>query len=110
MFCLLQAGGLLLVVPEHRLSLQLKWQELWLKGDAASRAVCAELEALAAMPFLDLLDESDELLHHRCRHTPAACIDAPHSTHLLPTPLLPLPLQVQAGVRLRQQAANAGTP
>ena len=101
MLCLLQVGGLLLVVPEHRLSLHLKQQELWLKGDAASRAVCAELEALAAMPYLDLLDESDELLHHRCgaclpagmlacahRSFPSQLpvgINAPHNMHRLPT-------------------------
>lgn len=60
-----QVGGLLLVVPEHRLSLQLKWHELQMRGGAASLAVCAELQALANMPYLDLLDESDEILHHR---------------------------------------------
>lgn len=53
------------MVPEHRLSLQLKWHELHMRGDAASLAVCDELQALAAMPYLDMLDESDELLHHR---------------------------------------------
>lgn len=62
-FC--QVGGLLLVVPEHRLSLELKWHELRLRGDAASLEVCEELQALVAMPYLDMLDESDELLHHR---------------------------------------------
>eukprot|EP00878_Enallax_costatus_P005957 GHUV01006249.1.p1 GENE.GHUV01006249.1~~GHUV01006249.1.p1 ORF type:complete len:2036 (+),score=737.34 GHUV01006249.1:1069-7176(+) len=60
-----KVGGLLLVVPEHRLSLQLKWHELRMKGDAASLAVCEELQALANMPYCDMLDESDEILHHR---------------------------------------------
>jgi hypothetical protein len=62
---LLQVGGLLLVVPEHRMSLELKWYELRMKGDPQALAVCKELQALAAVPYLDVLDESDELLHHR---------------------------------------------
>jgi hypothetical protein len=57
-----QVGGLLLVSPNDRLSLQLKWHELRGKGD---QGVCAALDELAALPFQDLLDESDELLHHR---------------------------------------------
>jgi hypothetical protein len=61
----LQVGGLLLMAPEHRLSLQLKGQELWLRDGEQDRAVWAELQGLASLPFLDLLDESDELLHHR---------------------------------------------
>ncbi|PNH12759.1 hypothetical protein TSOC_000243 [Tetrabaena socialis] len=59
-----QEGGLLLAAPEHRLSLQLKWHELRAEGGAAAQ-VCAVLEAVARLPYLDLLDESDELLHHR---------------------------------------------
>jgi hypothetical protein len=62
---LLQVGGLLLVVPEHRMSLELKWYELCMKGDPQALAACQELQALAAVPYLDVLDESDELLHHR---------------------------------------------
>ena len=58
-------GGLLLVAPEHRLSLQLKAQELWLRDAGHDRAVWAELQRLAGLPYQDLLDESDELLHHR---------------------------------------------
>jgi hypothetical protein len=61
----LQVGGLLLVVPEHRMSLELKWYELRMKGEPQDLVVCQELEALAAVPYLDVLDESDELLHHR---------------------------------------------
>ena len=55
-------GGLLLVAPEHRLSLLLKRQELWQAGEDG---LCASLDAAAALPYLDLLDESDEVLHHR---------------------------------------------
>ena len=62
---MLQEGGVLLVAPQHRLSMQpLKWLELWAKGEEQQR-VCAALEAVARMPYLDILDESDELLHHR---------------------------------------------
>jgi hypothetical protein len=70
----MQAGGLVVVAPEHRLSLRLKGQELWLRsrnsaGPAAQQqqdaAVWKELQRLAGLPCLDLLDESDELLHHR---------------------------------------------
>ena len=81
-------GGLLLVAPEHRLSLQLKGQELWIAGSQQSRgaaaaggqqqsndlAVWAELQSLASLPYLDLLDESDELLHHRRAVAEAACM------------------------------------
>jgi hypothetical protein len=66
---LLQVGGLLLVVPEHRMSLELKWHELRMKNDPQALALCQELAALAAAPYLDVLDESDELLHHRCGRT-----------------------------------------
>ncbi|MEW5310745.1 MAG: hypothetical protein WDW38_002512 [Sanguina aurantia] len=57
-----QEGGMLLVAPEQRLSLQLKWHEMWSKRD---EGVCSALQEVADMPYLDLLDESDELLHHR---------------------------------------------
>jgi hypothetical protein len=60
----LQVGGLLLAAPEHRLSLQHKWRELW--EDPANAAVCDELQVLLkGLPYVDLLDESDELLNHR---------------------------------------------
>jgi hypothetical protein len=59
----LQAQGVLLVAPEHRLSLQHKQRELW--DDEGQAAVCEELQALFSLPYLDIHDESDELLHHR---------------------------------------------
>jgi hypothetical protein len=52
----------LLVAPEHRLSLMLKRQELW---EQNRRDLCALLDSVAGMQYIDLLDESDELLHHR---------------------------------------------
>jgi hypothetical protein len=53
------------VAPEHRLSLQLKQQELMLQGSEGSAAVGGLLHRLASLPYVDILDESDELLHHR---------------------------------------------
>ncbi len=55
-------GGMLLVAPEHRSSLELKIHELRLKGEMEA---CKALAEVAGLPYLDLLDESDELLHHR---------------------------------------------
>lgn len=56
---------MLLVAPEHRLSLRLKWHELWSRGGDANRALCAALDTVFDVPSVDLMDESDELLHHR---------------------------------------------
>lgn len=58
----LQEGGLLLVAPEHRLSLELKWQELWEQG---RKDLCTQINGIRAMPCTDILDECDELLNHR---------------------------------------------
>ncbi len=55
---------MLLVTPQHRLSLQHKWHELN-RGTAKNGAVCTALSELAALPFKDLIDEADEVLHHR---------------------------------------------
>ncbi|CAN0036131.1 unnamed protein product, partial [Scytosiphon promiscuus] len=54
-------GGALLVTPEHRQSLYLKGLEL--RG--TSPDVSSEITAMESMPFTDVFDESDELLHHR---------------------------------------------
>lgn len=61
-FLLLQSGGVLLTTPERRLSLHLKQQELWEQGQ---RELVAAMSQLAELPYVDLLDESDELLTHR---------------------------------------------
>jgi hypothetical protein len=58
----MQEGGLVLVAPQHRLSLSLKWHELWSMG---AMQVCNVLDKIANLPYMDILDESDELLHHR---------------------------------------------
>ncbi|KAG2451920.1 hypothetical protein HYH02_003695 [Chlamydomonas schloesseri] len=69
--------GVLLVAPEHRLSLELKWKELVLhrptkipateddSNDILKQEVAEQLAALLQTPVLSILDESDELLHHR---------------------------------------------
>ncbi len=62
------------MAPEHRLSLQLRCQELALQGSEAGAAVVEQLSALARLPYMDVMDESDELLHHRwatCRSSPS---------------------------------------
>jgi hypothetical protein len=79
----MQEGGVLLVAPEHRLSLQLKQHETWLSHERQSGAMSAvteclkqpdNLQAVSKMmdqlqrfPYVDILDESDEVLHHRCK-------------------------------------------
>jgi hypothetical protein len=63
--CDMQVGGMLLVAPEHRLSLRNKWHEVHNSEAEDGEAVCSALDQLASLPYLDLLDESDELLHHR---------------------------------------------
>lgn len=54
-------GGLLLIAPEHRPSLQLKRDELW----GHKNATCVEMDRLAAMHYIDIVDEIDVMLHHR---------------------------------------------
>ena len=58
----MSACGAVCVAPEHRLSLQLKWHELWLAGKTKLTQSLATLDAL---PFCDIFDESDEILHHK---------------------------------------------
>lgn len=57
-----RSGGVLLVAPEHRLSLQLKWHELRLQGEDT---LCDLLNQFLALPSRDCLDESDEVLRHK---------------------------------------------
>lgn len=53
---------MLLVSPEQRLSLQLKQHEIWYKQETE---VYDQVQQVTKLTYLDLLDESDELLHHR---------------------------------------------
>jgi hypothetical protein len=59
----MKASGVVCVAPEHRLSLQLKWHEMRL---ASGQSDLVELlPNLDSLPYCDVLDESDELLHHK---------------------------------------------
>lgn len=57
------SGGAVLVAPEQRMSLHLKIHELADKENAEVANLLHGLET--GLPFIDVLDESDELLNHR---------------------------------------------
>ena len=60
------AGGCLLATPEHILSLKLKWDELNLAESTADMSVVLDgINNLFEEPYIDVLDESDELLRHK---------------------------------------------
>ena len=59
----MKASGVVCVSPEHRLSLQLKWHEMRLASGKSS--LVEQLPVLDSLPYCDVLDESDELLHHK---------------------------------------------
>lgn len=66
--CMLsQVGGVLLVAPEHRNSLYLKYLELALAGGSGGDTSVAPMlhSMLEHLPYYDILDESDEVLHHQ---------------------------------------------
>jgi hypothetical protein len=66
--CSVQVGGVLLVAPEHRNSLHLKYLELALaKGteDTGTDLASSLLQLQSRFPYYDILDESDEVLHHQ---------------------------------------------
>ena len=52
-------NGVLLITPEHRLSLKLKWYELKLEKEVETCKILAQIDGL---PYIDILDECDELL------------------------------------------------
>lgn len=58
-------AGFVIVAPEHRLSFELKIKELELSGDESSVAIASQLQKVHESAWVDVLDESDELLHHR---------------------------------------------
>eukprot|EP00927_Polykrikos_kofoidii_P086643 TRINITY_DN9772_c0_g1_i1.p1 TRINITY_DN9772_c0_g1~~TRINITY_DN9772_c0_g1_i1.p1 ORF type:complete len:1878 (+),score=199.27 TRINITY_DN9772_c0_g1_i1:778-5634(+) len=64
------SGGILLVTPERRLSLLLKFYELSLENEvnretAAGAKVLDVLKKVLEFPAIDLLDEADEILRHK---------------------------------------------
>ena len=59
----MRARGAVCVVPEHRLSLQLKWHEVRLRAEASEEeeeedeaSLVELLPALDSLPYCDLLD------------------------------------------------------
>lgn len=76
---------MLLVAPEWRLSLHLKGLELEPKrGQPEADAALDALAQLAALPYVDILDESDELLHHRWGLQKQCCCEAVAITGRIP--------------------------
>jgi hypothetical protein len=75
----LQAGGVLVVAPEHRNSMYLKHLELALTpaeealqatagpdSNSSPQALAMKLDGLLnEFAYWDVLDESDEVLHHQ---------------------------------------------
>lgn len=59
----MQVGGVLVMAPEHRNSLYLKSLELAISGSADLASALAQ--QLESWPVFDILDESDEVLHHQ---------------------------------------------
>jgi hypothetical protein len=64
--CIVQVGGVLLVAPEHRSSMFLKHLELSMAADEDGPDLGRKLLwLLNNFSCYDLLDESDEVLHHQ---------------------------------------------
>lgn len=74
-----KSQGAICLVPEHRLSLHLKWHELGLSGDETSKKVRSRLESISKLPYFDIFDESDEILHHKYQliYAVGSCIPLP---------------------------------
>jgi hypothetical protein len=60
-----ESRGCIIMAREHRQSLHLKTRELMLLKASTSAETLAELRKLDDVNYLDMLDESDELLHYR---------------------------------------------
>lgn len=52
-----------MVAPEHRQSLHLKWHEL--NQEVENEEICDDLHKIANMEYIDMLDESDDILRHK---------------------------------------------
>ena len=61
----IKSGGCLIMAREHRLSLHLKSYEIEKLGTTLSEATCVALKKLNDLNYIDMLDESEELLHHK---------------------------------------------
>jgi len=70
--------GALCIAPEHRLSLLLKRDELAMAD--GQEAMCTQLrKVIDELPYLDLLDESDEMLSHKYQliYAVGSCCELP---------------------------------
>jgi hypothetical protein len=75
-----RAHGAVCVAPEHRLSLHLK------RIDGCRNADVQELlEKIETFPYLDIFDESDEILHHKYQliYAVGSCIPLPQGNQRL---------------------------
>eukprot|EP00899_Mesostigma_viride_P003650 jgi/Mesvir1/13286/Mv16551-RA.1 len=99
---LTRSGGILLAAPEHRLSIKLKWHELAARpSDDATRRLLAQLDN---RDVIDILDESDDLLHHR-RELVYACgapVPLPNGPNRW-TAMQALLLVLQQGIRSKAE-------
>lgn len=136
---------MLLMAPEQRLSMHLKCLELHDRANELTHSAKAGADASAARaaadqcrgearalqgvdgaPRIDLLDESDELLHHRCAQRSARkhcerghswatsqvgwwlCLPRkPFADPITSSPALTQPLPVASPTRLGSQASHA---
>eukprot|EP00899_Mesostigma_viride_P019526 jgi/Mesvir1/27575/Mv07320-RA.1 len=105
------AGGILLVAPEHRLSLKLKRLEL--AARPGNEETCRLLEQLDNRSLIDILDESDELLHHRRElvyacGAPVALPNGPNRWAAIQALLLVLQQGIRTGGPIRDVLAQPG--
>ena len=68
----IREGGTIVISPEQRLSMLLKYDELCLFGDDEAKQTSNTLEAVNKLPTYNLYDESDEILRYRYKLVYAA--------------------------------------
>ena len=75
-----ESRGAICIAPEHRLSLELKWFELRSSINGADNVnVCSLLQKIKSLPYLDIIDESDEVLRHKYQliYSVGSCFSLP---------------------------------
>jgi hypothetical protein len=79
-YCL-RVKGVLLVTPEQRLSLELKWYELTALLDPENKSsIIDKVEKIYNFDYIDMFDESDEQFRHKCQliYSVGSCGDLPN--------------------------------
>jgi hypothetical protein len=79
-YCL-RVKGVLLVTPEQRLSLELKWYELTALIDTEDNSTIIDnVENIYNFDYIDMFDESDEQFRHKCQliYSVGSCGDLPN--------------------------------